>query len=86
MSITSKTIPNLVGIQMYYIPPEIVDPEATPIYQNWDANVIIDQEDNRIQYDASTNPSNVLIYSWNRDYINGYDTEEEILKRKYFWI
>lgn len=66
MPIISKTIPNLVGIQMYYIPPEVVDPLATPIYQNWDSNIIIDEIENRIQYDASTNPDNVLIYSWNR--------------------
>ena len=44
MPIMSKTIPNLVGMQMYYIPPEIEDPEATPIYQNWDSNINNDPE------------------------------------------
>ena len=68
MPIMSKTIPNLVGMQMYYIPPEIEDPEATPIYQNWDSNIIIDEVNNRTQYDSSTNPNNVLIYSWNMEY------------------
>jgi hypothetical protein len=67
-SIISHTIPNLVGIQMYYIPPEVVDPLATPIYQNWESNIIIDEVGNRTQYDASTNPDNVLLYSWNMEY------------------
>lgn len=78
MPIISKTIPNLVGIQMYYIPPEVVDPLATPIYQNWESNIIIDEVGNRIQYDASTNPDNVLLYSWNMEY------QEPV--KNYFWI
>ena len=74
----SMTIPNLVGIQMYYIPPEIVDPEAVPVYQNWNANVIIDEVENRIQYDTSTNPDNVLLYSWNMEYQEPSDTYENL--------
>ena len=78
----SKTIPNLVGMQMYYIPPEIEDPEATPIYQNWDSNIIIDEVNNRTQYDSSTNPNNVLIYSWNMEYQEGLNPPN----LRYFWI
>lgn len=78
MPIISKTIPNLVGMQMYYKPPEVVDPEATPIYQNWNSSIIIDEVGNRTQYDASTNPDNVLLYSWNMEY-------QEAVKN-YFWI
>ena len=63
---------------MYYIPPEIVDPEATPIYQNWDSDNIIDTVGNRDQYDASTNPDNVLIYRWNMEY--------QVPSKGYFWI
>lgn len=78
----SMTIPNLVGIQMYYIPPEIVDPEASPIYQDWDSDNIIDTVGNRNQYDASTNPDNVLIYRWNMEYQEGYEQDT----KNYFWV
>lgn len=76
------TIPNLVGIQMYYIPPEIVDPEATPIYRDWDSDNIIDTVGNRNQFDASTNPDNVLIYRWNMEYQEGYEPDT----KNYFWL
>jgi len=83
MPITSKTIPNLVGMQMYYKPPEVVDPEATPIYQNWNSNIIIDEVGNRTQYDASTNPDNVLLYSWNMEYQEAIDPPFEF---DYFYV
>lgn len=79
----SMTIPNLVGIKMYYIPPEIIDPEAAPVYQNWNANIIKDRVENRIQYDSSTNPNNVLLYSWNMEYQEGVNPP---VNKNYFWI
>ena len=83
MPIISKTIPNLVGMQMYYKPPEVVDPEATPIYQNWNSSIIIDEVGNRTQYDASTNPDNVLLYSWNMEYQEAVDPPFEF---EYFYV
>jgi hypothetical protein len=68
---------------MYYIPPEVVDPLATPIYQNWESNIIIDEVGNRIQYDASTNPDNVLLYSWNMEYQEAVEPEAP---KNYFYI